>query len=199
MCFHLLGARKEAHSFLILPLLMCFCREIILGGKYERTKQPYWQIHAISGTVLYIDQVWHILDEWPVWAAPARPLSTWPLRRWPCTAPASPAPRRCAARPGTTPSSRPRTLSWAPSQSSSRISYQGHRIEQHGWMEDLSANKIGSLAHVLELSLFQPGLYLSKHIRGFHIWRPQWVEGGESPKSRWKKQNQLISDMGGRG
>ena len=25
---------------------------------------------------------------------------------------------------------------------------------------------------------------------GFHIWRPQWVGGRGSPKSRWKEQNQ---------
>ena len=30
--------------------------------------------------------------------------------------------------------------------------------------------------------------------RGFHIWRPQWVGEGLSPKSRRKEQNQLICD-----
>ena len=32
------------------------------------------------------------------------------------------------------------------------------------------------------------------NIRNFHIWRPQWVGGWGSSKSRWKKQNKLICD-----
>ena len=42
------------------------------------------------------------------------------------------------------------------------------------------------------------GARRGRALGGFHIWRPQWVGGRVSPKSRQKKQNQLIceSDRG---